>query len=229
MIDVEPNLECECKFRAEIHDDFAGPLDALRDIVGPLRPYGGRERTAVYFERNARLHRAGLTLRCNRSSKDELRFQLKRVLELRGPMRISFEYNWRTHRSGLDLTDPFDRRLPVLRPVIEAAFDPHERDDEKALSELKPAVKMRVLRTAWIAMLPEAPDIPVFKVLIDRVQLLDLRDRAHLTSAFSELEIELDQEYPRAYSLAHTAVTRFAEIGYRPTTDGKCSKILRCT
>ena len=228
MIDVEPNLECECKFRARFDDDFAGPLGALREMTGELHPLGGRNKTAVYFERDGRLQQAGLTLRCSRRSGDGLRFQLKRTLEVRGPMRVSFEYAWRTLDAGLDLTDPFQRRLPVLAPVIKAAFDRDERDSAAALCELRPAAEMHVMRTAWIAMLPGLSEIPLFKVLLDRVQVSDLRTDADRRSIYSELEIELDQEYPRAYELAYVAAERFAAMGYASTTDSKCAEMLRC-
>lgn len=228
LIDIEPKLECECKFRASFDDDFMGPLRILRELLGELHALGGRIKTAVYFERDGRLQQAGLTLRCSRRLTYGLRFQLKQILELRGAMRVSFEHSWNTDNAGLDLTDPFQRRLPVLAPAIAAAFDVDELTNADALRELRPAASMRVMRTAWIAMLPERRELPMFKVLLDRVQLIDLRVGVERSARYSELELELDQEYPRAYELAQVLAERFADIGYPATVESKCSEMLRC-
>jgi hypothetical protein len=224
---LEPNLECECKFRASFDDDFVAPLAAVRGMAGELRPLGNREKLDVYFERDGRLRAAGLALRCNRRPKGGLRFCLKQTLELRGPLRIAFEHVWDTGPTGLNLADPFERRLPVLAPVLEAAFSLDERDDVAALSELKPVAKVQVARTAWLVMWQERPTIALLNVLLDRVCVEDLRCGSAGPSRFSELEIELDQEYPRAYEIAEGLSRAFAGMGYVSTIDGKWTEILR--
>jgi len=215
-------VEYELKLRQRLGHDFRPELAALGGLVTPCFVGSRPPMIHHYFDLDDALFTAGASLRLLRRKSGGLRYNFKRLLEIRSGMLVRREWTIK-NPDPLDLVNPFHQRLPLVVELLEAIAPSLEGRTPGRLCRFRPRVVLRCSRAVYRSHDYKYNIEKSLFICIDHIECFDACQCSAPYAGFSELEIEVEvnRHHPSAYERLASCRDKLARGGYITCTDSK--------
>ena len=222
-MDFRERFECEIKIRSCYSQDYSDALEILKSKQSFVYWYKRIDSSDIYFDTYDQLLLSqGHVFRFKYKRKGGINYNYKFPLENETYVLVRREFYADVGVRGLDLGNPFHRKLPVLCHLWQFLSSQTEPRDDSL--NFEPRIAIEKKRQGFLLCHNKWGQFAV--VMIDRLRACSIINGEIMSDPiceFSELEIELR---PRSVSAHHIDyLNRIAEslqqIGYSPSLESK--------